>query len=134
MKNLIKISLIAIIALFVSSCAGPFTMDDNGKTVNLSTYDPFEIDLSANASTGYSWQILPYDSTVINQVGKPEFKSNNDGAIGSAGVITFKFKTVGDGQATLKMVYKRKWEENEPPAKTFEMEIVVGTMGRILED
>ncbi len=134
MKTHTKLLLISIIALFLSSCVGPFTIEDNGTTVNLSTDDPFEIDLSANASTGYLWKILPYDSTVIKQVGKPEFKSNNDGAIGSAGIITFKFQTIADGQTDLKLVYHRRWEENEPPAKTFEMKIVVGTMGRILED
>ncbi|RLD78865.1 MAG: hypothetical protein DRJ10_09680 [Bacteroidetes bacterium] len=134
MKNLIKISLIVVVALFVSSCAGPFTIDDNGKTVNLTIDDPFEIDLAGNASTGYSWQILPYDSTVIKQVGKPEFKSNDSGAVGSGGIITFKFQTVADGQTNLRMVYGRKWEQNVPAAKSFEMKIVVGTMGRILEN
>jgi len=133
MKNLISIILVVVIAMFVSSCAGPFTINDTGKTINLTTDDPFEIDLAGNASTGYSWQILPYDSTVIEQVGTPEFKSNNGDAVGSGGIITFKFKTVGDGQTNLKMIYSRKWED-KPPSKTFEMEIVVGTMGRILED
>ncbi len=134
MKNLIKISLIVVVALFVSSCAGPFTIDDNGKTVNLTTDDPFEIDLAGNASTGYSWKILPYDSAVIKQVGEPVFKSNDGGAVGSGGMITFKFQTIADGQTDLKLIYQRRWEENEPPTRTFEMKIVVGTMGRILED
>jgi len=133
MKNLIKISLIVVIALFISSCTGPFTIDDNGKTVNLSIDDPFEVDLSGNASTGYSWKILPYDSTVIKQVGEPVFKSNDGGAVGAGGIITFKFQTVADGQTNLKMIYSREWE-NKPPSKTFEMKIVVGTMGRILEN
>lgn len=133
MKTLTKISFIFITAIFISSCAGPFTVDDNGTTVNLGIDDPFEIELVGNASTGYTWQVMPFDSTVIEQVGEPEFESN-DGRIGSAGAITFKFQTIAAGQTDLLLVYRRKWEENEPPAKTFEMKIVVGTMGRILED
>ncbi len=117
----------------MSSCAGQFTYDDNGTTVNLSNDDPFEIELSGNPSTGYAWQVMPFDSTVIKQVGEPVFKPNND-RIGSGGVYTFKFQTVADGQCDLLLVYHRKWEENVPPVKTFEMKIVVGTMGRILEE
>jgi len=133
MKNILKLSIIVVVTLVAFSCAGPFTNKDNGTTVNLTIDDPFEIQLAANGSTGYSWKILPYDSAVIKQIGEPEYKSNSD-AIGSAGIITFKFQTVADGQTDLKLVYQKKWEEDAAPAKTFEMKIVVGTMGRILED
>lgn len=133
MKNFLRLFIFAVSAGFLTSCAGPFTIDDNGTTVNLSNDDLFEIELVGNASTGYSWQVLPYDSTVIKQVGEPEFKSKDD-RVGSAGIITFRFQTIADGQTDLQLVYIRKWEENKPPAKTFSMKIVVGTMGRILEE
>ena len=133
MKKIFK-SLVLVVSLaFLTSCAGPFTIEDSGTTVNLGNDDPFEIELVGNASTGYSWQVMPYDSTVIKQIGKPEFNAKDD-RIGSAGLITFKFQTIADGQTDLQLVYSRKWEENKPPAKTFSMKIVVGTMGRILEE
>ncbi len=133
MKNILKTLVLVVLVIFISSCAGPFTIDDSGTTVNLGIDDPFEIELVGNASTGYSWQVMPYDSTVIKQVGEPEFKSKDD-RVGSAGLITFKFQTIADGQTDLILVYSRKWEENKPPAKTFNMKVVVGTMGRILEE
>ncbi len=133
MKNILKTLVLVVLVILISSCAGPFTIDDNGTTVNLGIDDPFEIELVGNASTGYSWQVMPYDSTVIKQVGEPEFKSKDD-RVGSAGLITFKFQTIADGQTDLILVYSRKWEENKPPAKTFNMKVVVGTMGRILEE
>ena len=133
MKNILKTLVIVVLVIFITSCAGPFTIDDSGTTVNLGIDDPFEIELVGNASTGYSWQVMPYDSTVIKQVGEPEFKSKDD-RVGSSGLITFKFQTIADGQTDLILVYSRKWEENKPPAKTFSMKIVVGTMGRILEE
>jgi len=134
MKYLFRSLILVTLVIFMSSCAGPFTDEDNGTTVNLSIDDPFEIELEGNASTGYSWQIMPYDSTVIKQVGEPEFKSNAEGRVGSGGIITFKFQTIGDGQTELLLVYRRKWEEHKPPTKMFKMKIVVGTMGRILEE
>ncbi|HJN06815.1 MAG TPA: protease inhibitor I42 family protein [Bacteroidales bacterium] len=133
MKKFIKSLIIVCFTVFITSCAGPFTIEDSGSTVNLTNDDPFEIELEGNASTGYTWQVMPFDSTVIKQVGEPEFNSK-DGKIGSGGMITFKFQTIGDGQTDLLLVYRRLWEENEPPAKKFELKIVVGTMGRILED
>lgn len=132
MKKLLKSIISICIAILITSCAGPFTIADSGTTVNLSNDDPFEIELEGNASTGYTWQVMPFDSSVIKQVGEPEFKAN-DGRIGSGGMITFKFQTIADGQTDLLLVYHRRWEKNEPPAKKFEMKIVVGTMGRILE-
>ena len=84
MKNILKTLVLVVLVVFISSCAGPYTIDDSGTTVNLGNDDPFEIELVGNASTGYSWQVMPYDSTVIKQIGVPEFKSKDD-RIGSAG-------------------------------------------------
>ncbi len=133
MKKLLKSMMIVVITIFITSCAGPYTIEDSGITVNLSTDDPFEIVLDGNASTGYTWKVMPFDSTVIKQLSEPEIKSG-DGRIGAGGKVTFKFQSLADGQTDLLLVYSRRWEENEPPAKKFEMKIVVGTMGRILED
>ena len=124
--------LVAII-IFVSSCAGPFTIEDSGTTVNLGIDDPFEIELQGNASTGFAWQVMPYDSTIIKQVGEREYTANDD-RVGSAGTYTYKFQTTAAGQTDLLLVYHRKWEEHKPPVKMFKMKIVVGTMGRILEE
>jgi len=134
MRNPLKLSLIIVTIIIMTSCSGPYTINDNGTTVNLSIDDPFEIDLAGNASTGYIWQVLPFDSTVIKQVGTPSSKVNNDDRVGSSSVKTYRFITVADGETNLKFVYRRRWEENEIPTKTFEMKIVVGTMGRILEE
>lgn len=96
MKKLLKPIISICIAIFITSCAGPYTIEDSGITVNLTNDDPFEIALEGNASTGYTWQVMLFDSTVIKQVGKSEL-SSNDGRIGSGGMITFKFQTIGDG-------------------------------------
>lgn len=135
MKSFTRFLFIALIAM-AASCTcitEPYTMDDNGSTVNLSMDDPFEVSLRANGSTGYQWIILPYDETVIEQIGEPEFKADDD-RIGSGGMQTYKFKTVGEGSTELKMVYKKRWEDPKPEDKTFELKVVCGTMGRILEE
>ena len=132
MKNNFFISVIIFSVFLIASCAGPYTMENSGSTINLGNDDPFEVELVGNPSTGYTWQVASFDSTVIKQVGEPEYVTKDD-RIGSSGMYTFKFQTIGDGQTRLLMVYKRKWEEHTLHDKTFEMEVVVGTMGRILE-
>ena len=134
MKKTIKSIVLVASIIIITSCVGPFTIDDSGTTVNLGIDDPFEIELDGNASTGYSWKVMPYDSTVIKQIGEPVFSSNDDGRVGSGGTITFKFQTIAAGQTDLLLVYHRKWEEHKAPAKMFKMKIVAGTMGRILEE
>ncbi len=132
MKNIFKFSIL-ILSTVLISCAGPYTIENSGSTINLSIDDPFEIELMGNPSTGYSWQVVTLDSTVISRIGDAEFKANDD-KIGSAGVYTFKFKTISAGQSNLLLVYKRAWDEHALHDKVFEMKVVVGTMGRILEE
>ena len=133
MKTIFQLTVLLLYGVIVSSCVGPFTIENSGSSVNLGNDDPFEIELSGNPSTGYTWQIVSFDSTVIKQVGDPVYKASND-KIGSAGMYTFKFQTIADGQTNLLLVYKRKWEEHKVHDETFKIKIVVGTMGRILED
>ncbi len=132
MKALVNTMMAFLILLLITSCAGPYTMDNSGSTINLGLDDPFEIQLVSNASTGYSWSVVSYDSTVIQQVGEKSYEADND-KVGSAGLSIFNFKTVGEGETTLTLVYKRNWEEHALHDKTFEMKIVAGTMGRIEE-
>ena len=119
--------------MFLTSCTKPFTEKDNGITINLGIYDPFEIELMGNPTTGYIWNAVSYDASIIKQIGEADFEPFDD-KIGSGGKYTFRFQTIAAGQTTLMLIYYRTFEKNEPPAKTFKMKIVSGTMGRILED
>jgi len=124
---------VLLFSIFLTSCTQPFTEEDNGRTINFGIDDPFEIELAGNPSTGYIWDVLSYDSTIIKQVGKAEFEPFDD-KIGSGGKYTFNFQTIAAGQTNLVLIYYRKFEENVLPAKTFELKVLSGTMGRILED
>lgn len=119
--------------MFLTFCAGPFTEKDNGRTITLGIDDPFEIELEGNPSTGYIWEAVSYDTLLVKQVGEAGFEHGSD-AIGSGGKYTFRFQTVAAGQTKLVLFYHRKFEENKPPEKTFELKVVSGTMGRILEE
>ncbi len=132
MNTILKITALLLLIFFMSCNNKPYTIEDSGKTVNLSTYDHFEVSLRANGSTGYQWTILPFDTTVFVQEGEPVFQADSD-RVGAGGLQTFRFKTTGQGSSVLKMVYKKRWEEISDNDRTFELKIVCGTMGQILE-
>lgn len=133
MKYILSAFVFIITIFTITSCAGPYTIEDSGSTVNMSVDGVFEVNLEGNSSTGYSWQVVSFDSTVIKQLGDSKYEPKDD-KTGSSGIYTYEFKTVANGETKLLMVYKRKWEEHKLHDKVFEMNVVVGTMGRILEE
>jgi len=129
-------SLMAV--FFILSCvlvsARPFTKKDNGREVNLPIDDIFEIQLEGNPTTGYRWENVSEKSEAVEQVGEVEYKATGENRMGSGGVFTFKFKANAAGASVLKFIYHRSFEKDVPPAETFEMKIVVGMMGQILDE
>lgn len=119
-----------VLLVMLYGCTKPFTMENNGQTVELQIDSPFEVELTGNPSTGYSWKLAEADKSVIKMTGEPEFTQSDD-RIGSPGTYTFSFQTIAAGETEIVLVYSRVFESDEPPAKTFRMTIISGTMGRI---
>jgi inhibitor of cysteine peptidase len=129
-QKLIVLFLVLIFSISFYSCSGPYTAEDNGRTIELSIDDPFEIELEGNPTTGYIWDVLSYDSTIIKQIGKADYQPLSD-AIGTGGKYTFKFQTITSGSTTLHLIYYKTFEKDILPIKTFGMKVISGTMGRI---
>lgn len=126
--------LLLLVYVFIAACsAEPITMEDNESTVQFAINTPFEIELSANPSTGNKWQIVAYDTNIIRHIGGPEYKNESDKA-GSAGTVTYEFETKSAGNTTLWMVYKGKDQPQAEEMKTFRLNIISGTVGRITAD
>ncbi|NOX85134.1 MAG: protease inhibitor I42 family protein [Chlorobi bacterium] len=130
MKHTFFFIIIVLLAALAGCTNKPFTMEDSGRTVELDLDSPFMVELKGNASTGYSWEILEMDTTVVRQIGKQGYMPSGD-KIGSGGTYTFWFKTVDFGETELVIGYVRRFESDEPPAKIFRMKIISGMMGRI---
>ncbi len=97
---------------------------DSGRTLELRAGDRMDLALFENGTTGFRWEIAAIDETIIQQTGEPEFKRDSD-AMGSGGKKTFHFVMVAPGEADLKLLYRRSWEANVPPALTFRVTIKV---------
>ncbi len=97
---------------------------DAGTTITLKTGDTLLIELDGNVTTGFNWIPAPQDPVLLNQVGETEVTPESD-RIGASGKIVLRFKAVGQGQTLLHLDYKRWWETDIAPEKTFEVTVVV---------
>lgn len=98
---------------------------DDGRTVTVTKGQNILVKLSANPSTGYQWVV----ASTNRSFGYPASDrfvaspASAAGAVGSAGVQRFMWKTssVLDlvGAHSVRLEYKRPWENNVAPAKTF---------------
>ena len=137
LRRLIAISSALVGLCLASSCVGPsdhlLEVSDNGSTVNVATGDSVTIELEANPSTGYLWTFgAPFDPELLLMTS--ETYSKPDGSKNMVGVPVKRimtFKAIAPGRTGLKLDYRRPWERNEKPAKTFEVLLVIA--GKPLE-
>jgi inhibitor of cysteine peptidase len=95
-----------------------------GSTVALRLGQRLTISLPGNPTTGFMCEIVPGAEAVLAQQGDPDFQRESS-ALGAGGIYRFAFQAVGVGSAPLKMIYHRRFESGVPPARSFEVEVVV---------
>jgi inhibitor of cysteine peptidase len=99
---------------------------DEGAVVELAVGERIVLVLEGNATTGYEWELVQVDETVVAPAGEPEYRSASGGD-GAGGTYTFRFDAVGTGEATVTLVYRRSWEAEEPgPETRFTFTALVG--------
>ena len=101
--------------------------DNDGGQIELELGEILVVTLESNPSTGYRWELLEDNESILKQFGQAEFKSSETSdppMVGVGGWEIFRFKAVSTGQITLELVYHRYWEDVEP-LKTFSIQVVV---------
>jgi len=100
------------------------TAADAGRQLRLRPGQTFQVTLEGNPTTGYNWIVAQVDEAVLKPVGEPDFKADS-AAIGAGGKVMLRFQAVAAGQTGLSLAYKRPWEKDAQPEKTFIMSVVV---------
>lgn len=105
---------------------------DNGRHVELGKDQTLVLSLAGNPSAGYFW-LIENESQVANvlrQQGQSVFKSEGElhagsgqPLLGGPGRQVLRFEPAAAGQVDLKLVYRRPWEEETGPAKTFSVRV-----------
>ncbi len=99
--------------------------EDNGKDVDLTSGGTLLVKLGSNPSTGYSWAVAGDPSPL--KLEKTSYRKNPAASktVGAPGVQIFQFDASSAGMATLQLIYRRSWEYNVAPAKTFKVRVEV---------
>jgi len=99
------------------------TEEDNGGLAELGEDQTLVISLESNPSTGYSWEVAEINQDVLHQVGETEFEQLSP-LLGAPEKQILRFKSVGEGQSTLKLVYRRPWEKGVEPIREYSIQVV----------
>lgn len=108
-----------------SSAPLTVTDQDNGKDVDLTNGGILIVKLKSNPSTGYGWTVNGDPSPL--RLEKTSYVKNSGSAkvVGAPGMQVLRFGAHASGMANLTVVYRRSWEYNMPPAKTFSLRVNV---------
>jgi len=101
---------------------------DNGGQIELEQGQILVVTLESNPTTGYRWEQAENQETILEQIGEAEFKPSDEGEppiVGAGGWQIFRFKAISTGKMTLRLVYRRPWEEGVEPVNTFSLDVVI---------
>jgi len=98
---------------------------DSGTDVDLAPNTRLLVKLPTNPSTGYAWTVVGDPSPLKLQKTSLQKGKTKGGAVGAAGIAVFQLSASSAGMATLSFIYRRSWEYNVPPMKTFSVRVNV---------
>lgn len=130
--KLVLICLISGVLLMLLACslAAPdeLTVDtaSAGKEVIIATGGVLTVTLESNITTGYSWneEANIGDKAVLQQTDH-KYQPPATPMPGAGGKEVWTFKALKAGGSTISMEYRRPFEPNAAPAKTFTLTAVV---------
>jgi predicted secreted protein len=101
--------------------------NDNGGQVTLRQGQILAVTLESNPTTGYSWYRVEKQDSILEKFGDTLYfpSEQDDGTVGAGGWEILYFKSINIGQETLELVYRRSWETDVEPIKTFSIDVVV---------
>jgi inhibitor of cysteine peptidase len=103
-------------------------------SITVKTTGEFFIKIESNPSTGYGWALQKItDETVMKFKGikedeeeEAEIEEESERPLlGAPGYETFIFEALKPGKATASLIYRRPWEKDVPPIKTYKIHITV---------
>jgi inhibitor of cysteine peptidase len=123
-------ALFLLATLVAAAGCGPapsevkLTDQDNGSQVNLRPGQNLIVELAANPTTGYEWALAADPDAAVLKVLGHEYKAPASSRVGAGGTDTWRFQAAGSGQVTLKLVYRRPWDEQDM-ASDFSVNVIV---------
>ncbi len=128
MKKRIITVFFTIMMLAIAGCAGSDVVRvkvTGDKMTDLRKGQTLEIELEANPTTGYMWEIAAsVNEGVLRQIDKYRYVQKS-GLIGGGGIQIYRFEGLKKGRAKLVFEYRRPWEKEKKPAEKYVVQVVV---------
>jgi len=85
------------------------------------------IGLKGNPTTGYRWTVASIKGEAAKALGQPTYmpKQVDGRRAGSGGVFVFSLLAARPGKSVVTLHYKRHWEKDKPPRRTFSVTLAV---------
>jgi predicted secreted protein len=110
---------------FMKEINAPRDYSDPSESIIAFQGNDFTIALDSNPTTGYLWNLLDnFNKDVVDMVGL-EFKTPENGEVGSGGKEVWTFKAVGSGETRIELEYLMPMEKNKPPDKTVSFKVTI---------
>lgn len=121
----------AVVAATASGALLPdkaYGADADGTTVSLKKGEALRVSLPENPSTGYSWDLTLSDGLYLVS---DRYVADDTGIrrVGAGGIHTWDIRATGIGSQQINAVYRRPWEANVAPEKTFTLNVRVSGGG-----
>ena len=94
------------------------TENDSGTSVTLKTGELFRVKLKAQMSTGYGWIVSKKSDTIVAE-GKQEIETQQKDQTGGFDYVVMTFRAAKKGDGEMEFHYKRPWEKDAKPEKTW---------------
>lgn len=98
---------------------------DNGTTVDLTQDETLVVKLPGNPTTGYSWAVIGDPSPLRLLKSSTQRSAKSKTMAGAPSVQIFRFQANAAGIVSLTLHYRRPWEHDAPPAKTFTLRVQI---------
>jgi inhibitor of cysteine peptidase len=95
---------------------GPVTLEVGGQVT---------LELQANPTTGYSWELTEAPDTAVVRVVSDDHVRPAEPIPGAGGLQRIVVEGVATGTARLDFGYRRPWETDTPPAETASFDFTV---------
>lgn len=99
--------------------------EQNGSRITLSMGDTLQVALDGNPTTGYAWEVVENNPSLLAPQGEADFRADTPVLVGSGGTFFFSFKAIARGTTPLKLIYRRPFEKDVPPIREYRLTIQV---------
>lgn len=105
---------------------------NDGRTVKIPSGDLLELTLAENPTTGFRWQFVEQGTPACALL-EDAYDSKGTNVPGQGGVHRWKFRAAEPGVCKIELVYRRAWEQDVAPGRSFRLKVEVrkGSQGKV---